>query len=92
MGLQKFLLRSPAKEKALFYGATAIMPAASGFGGRCPCHIATLLLLDSVAMVAPVGITFMGLALGIDQMFIAGLVFTGLVLFAGFLHWRMSRW
>jgi len=45
-----------------------------------------------LAMVAPVGITLMGLALGIEEMFIAGLVFAGLVLFAGFLHWRMSRW
>lgn len=45
-----------------------------------------------LAMAAPVGITVMGLVLGIEQMFVAGLVFTGLILFAGFLRWKSRRW
>ena len=45
-----------------------------------------------LAMIAPVGITLMGLALGINQLFVAGLVFTGLVVVAGILRWRKSRW
>jgi hypothetical protein len=42
-----------------------------------------------VAMIAPVGTALMGLALGIDQLFVAGLVLTGLLLFAAILR-RMS--
>lgn len=37
-------------------------------------------------MLASVGIAAMGLILGIEQMFGAGLVFTGFILFARFLR------
>jgi hypothetical protein len=36
-----------------------------------------------LAMVAPVGITLFGLLLGVPQLFIGGLVFTGLVVLSG---------
>ncbi len=39
-----------------------------------------------LAMIAPVGITFMELIFGIPQMFMAGLVFTGLVVVAAILR------
>ena len=42
-----------------------------------------------LALVAPVGSTLMGLVLGIQGLFIGGLVFTGLILVAGVLR-RMS--
>lgn len=42
-----------------------------------------------VATIAPVGITLMGLVLGSSQLFVAGLVFTALILFAAILR-RMS--
>ena len=45
-----------------------------------------------LALVAPVGLTIMGAVLGIEPMFLAGLAFCGLILVAGFLRLKMSRW
>lgn len=42
-----------------------------------------------LAIVAPLGITLMGLLLGIEQLFLSGLIFTGLIVGAAFLR-RMS--
>jgi hypothetical protein len=42
-----------------------------------------------LALVAPLGVTVMGLMLGIEPLFVGGLVFTGLVLAAAVLR-RMS--
>jgi len=39
-----------------------------------------------LALAAPLGITLMGYLLGIQPMFVGGLVFTGLILAAGFLR------
>lgn len=39
-----------------------------------------------LVLLAPLGITFMGLLLGITQMFVAGLALTVLVLAAAVLH------
>ncbi|MDP1688676.1 MAG: hypothetical protein Q8L47_00915 [bacterium] len=39
-----------------------------------------------LALVAPIGITTMGLLLGIPTMFFAGLVFTGFIIFARYLR------
>ena len=43
-----------------------------------------------LALIVPIGVAVMGLLLGIQGMFFAGLAFTALVLFAGVLR-LMSR-
>ena len=39
-----------------------------------------------LALVAPLGITLFGLALGIKPLFIGGLIFTGFVIVGAILH------
>ena len=40
----------------------------------------------ALALIAPAGIALMGLVLGSPELFLAGAVFTGLVLFSAFMR------